>query len=143
MAAGGVGGGARGVVMAGQVQMRKGLFTLPEGKVHHSVRWKIVVGILGIAAVDECAGGTRLGDCSIEFQFFGLVSERGGSATESVAEMRAETRRAEGRHRSLRCSSLAESVELRSMIPSFDLCQDSAVLVYLEQPADEEQTQCL
>ena len=70
----------------------------------------------------ECALGTRLGDCSIEFQFFGLVSERGGgTATESVAEMRAETRRAEGRHRSLRCSSLAESVELRSIIPSFDL----------------------
>lgn len=109
----GGGRGVRGGVTVGPVQMPKGLFTLPDEKAHHSDRWKI--GLI------ECALRTQLGDCSIEFQFLGLVSESERTATASVAEMRAETRRAEGSHRSLRCSSLAESVESRSMIPSFDL----------------------
>ena len=118
----GDGRGVRGGVTVGPAQMRKGLFTLPDEKAHHSVRWKIGLGRwqwqwqwLNV----RC--GRDWGDCSIEFQFFGLVSESERTATASVAEMRAETRRAEGSHRSLRCSSLAESVESRSMIPSFDL----------------------
>lgn len=86
------------------------------GNRHPSVLSKIRFVTRDQSVVEEAKGGGLV--CSIEFQFFGFGNGAHPQKMCRSSQSEDETRRADGSHLSVRCSSLAGSVELKSMIPS-------------------------